>query len=60
MLTKTILKKQLENFPEEFSIDELINRLIVIEKINRGNEQSEKGQVISEDELNKEIEKWFR
>jgi hypothetical protein len=36
MLTKTILKAQIEKFPEEFSIDELIDRLILIEKINKG------------------------
>ena len=60
MLTKTNLKKQIEKLPEEFSIDELVERLILIEKIERGNKQSEAGQVISESELDKEIEKWFK
>ena len=59
MLTKTILKEQIEKFPEKFSIDELIGRLIVIDKIERGNEQSENGEVLSESELNNEIDKWF-
>ena len=27
MLTKTILKEQIEKFPEEFSIDELIEKM---------------------------------
>ena len=60
MLTKTILKKQIEKFPEEFSIDELIEKLILIEKIDTGNSQSEKGEVISEVEIENEIEKWFK
>ena len=60
MLTKTILKKQIEKFPEEFSIDELIEKLILIEKIDTGNSQSEKGEVISEEEIEIEIEKWFK
>ncbi len=59
MLTKTKLKDQIEKFPEEFSIDELIDRLILLEKIEKGNEQSERGEVISETELDKEIIKWF-
>ncbi len=59
MLTKTKLKEQIEKFPEEFSIDELIDRLILIEKIERGIKQSENGDVISEAELDKEIKKWF-
>lgn len=60
MITKTFLKKQIESLPETFSIDELVERLVLIEKIEKGNEQSEKGEVISEDALNKELEKWFR
>jgi hypothetical protein len=60
MLTKTILKKQIENFPEEFSIDELIERLIVIDKIEKANRESENGEVISEEKLEQETASWFK
>jgi hypothetical protein len=59
MLTKVKLKEQIDKFPEEFSIDELIEKLILIEKIENGNMQSEKGEVLSETEMENEIEKWF-
>lgn len=59
MFTKTKLKEQIEKFPEQFSIDELVEKLILIEKIETGNLQSENGQVITEAELDKEIAKWF-
>jgi hypothetical protein len=59
MLTKTKLIEQIEKFPEVFSIDELIDKLILIEKIEHGVQQSAQGQVISEAELDKEIKKWF-
>lgn len=59
MLTKTTLKEQIENFPDKFSIDELVERLILMEKVERGNKQSENGEVITDEELDKEIEKWF-
>lgn len=60
MLTKTILREQIEKFPERFSIDELIEKLILIDKIERANGQSENGEVLSESELNTEIDKWFK
>ncbi len=59
MLTKTKLKEQIERFPEEFTIDELIENLILMEEIENGNKQSESGNVISEVEMENEIEKWF-
>ncbi|MBU0475571.1 MAG: hypothetical protein KKF62_15590 [Bacteroidetes bacterium] len=59
MLTKTNLLEQIEEFPEEFSIDDLNDKLILISKIENGNTQSETGQTITENELDKEIEKWF-
>ena len=42
-----------------FSLDKDKERLILIEKIKIGIEQSERGQIISESELEFEIEKWF-
>jgi hypothetical protein len=60
MISKSKLKEQIENFPEEFSIDELVERLILVEKIERGNQQSESGEIISESDLDNEIEKWFK
>ena len=59
MITKEKLKSTLTDFPEEFSIDELIERLILIKKIELGNQQSFNGEVISVEELDQEIEKWF-
>lgn len=59
MLTKTILKEQIEKFPEEFSIDELIEKLILMEKIETGNRQSENGEVISDAEMENEFKKRF-
>ena len=59
MLTKAILKEAIDKFPESFTIDELIDRLILIDKIERANSQSEQGDLISQEELGKQIDKWF-
>ncbi len=60
MLTKSILEEQIKKIPEEFSIDELIEKLILVEKIENGNSQSINGKVITEQELEKETERWFK
>jgi hypothetical protein len=59
MITKTKLKLHIDQLPENISIDDLIDQLILIEKIEIGNEQSQEGHVISDEELDKEIESWF-
>ena len=59
MLTQTKVLKAIRQLPEEFSIDELVDKMILIDKIERGISQSEKGEVISEADLDKEIAKWF-
>ena len=59
MLTKERVKEQIDKFPEEFSIDELVESLILIEKIETGIKQSENGDVISDREMEDEIEEWF-
>jgi len=56
MITKTKLKEQMDNFPEQFSIDNLIERLILIEN---GEMQSENDEILNESEFDKEIDKWF-
>ena len=59
MLTKDLVKEQIESSPNQFSIDELFEKLIVIDKIEKGIEQSDNEDTISEEELDFEIKKWF-
>lgn len=58
MITKNKLKQQLKAFPAEFTIDELVERLILIEKIEQGLQQAKRGEVLTEEELDDEIQKW--
>jgi len=60
MITKKKLEEQIKSLPDQFSIEELIDKLILIEKIETANEQSKNKKVITEKELNDEIEKWFK
>ena len=59
MLTKDKVYKSLDDLPEEFSLDELLDKLILLQKIETGLEQSDSGQIIPDDELDNKLEKWL-
>ncbi len=60
MITKKKLIAHISDFPEEFSIDELIERLIFTNKLEQRIELSKKNETISEKELEIEIKKWSK
>jgi predicted transcriptional regulator len=60
MLTKEKLNKTIENLPDSFSIDELIDQLIFVEKIEEGYRQSEEGKVVSNEDVKLMIDKWSK
>jgi len=60
MITKKQLKETIEKLPEEFSLEDLMDRLILLDKIERAEKESERGETITEEELDKELEKWFK
>jgi len=59
-ITKEKLQKQIDEFPDEISIDEVIERLIMIEKIETRIQESENNKTISEDDLKNEMQEWFK
>jgi hypothetical protein len=59
MISKDNLIKSINEMPDSISIDDVLDKLLLIEKINIGLEQSKNGEVITEEELDKQIEKWY-
>jgi predicted transcriptional regulator len=60
MLSKSNVLKTITNFPENFSVDELIDKMILLDKIEKGIQDAEKGDVVSDEDLDIEIEKWLK
>lgn len=60
MLTKEKLNKSITNLPDSFTIDELIDQLIFIEKVEEGFQQSEEGRVVSNEDVKLMIDKWSK
>jgi predicted transcriptional regulator len=46
--------------PEEFSVDELIERVMVLHKIEEGQRQAQAGKVYTEEEAKQKLEKWLK
>jgi hypothetical protein len=60
MLTKEKVSRSINNLPDSYTIDELIDQLIFIEKVEEGLKQSEIGKVISNDNVKFMIDKWSK
>ncbi|MEY4876720.1 MAG: hypothetical protein RL708_1869 [Bacteroidota bacterium] len=50
MLTKGLVKKTMDKLPLSFTLDELIDELIFVEKVEKGIAQSENNQTNSKQE----------
>lgn len=60
MLRRRKVIETVSSLPEIFSIEELIDRLILLQKIEIGIEQAEKGQVVSTKEAKTKLKKWLK
>ena len=60
MLTKEKINRTIKNLPESFTIDQLIDELIFVEKVEEGFQQSEAGKVVSNEEVQSIINKWSK
>lgn len=60
MITKQKLLQHINKFPDNLSIDELIDKLIFIDKLEKRIEESKNGETISEADLEKEMKEWFK
>lgn len=59
MLTKEKIIDSINLLPDEFSLEDVIERVVLIEKIERGIQESENGKLIPDDELNKHLPSWL-
>ena len=58
MLSKNTVRQSIDNLPDSFTIDEIIEQLIFVKKVEEGIEQSDEGRTISNDDVKNMIEKW--
>ena len=58
MKKKTVVET-FEKLPEEFPLDELIEQLIVLDKIEKGRADGREGKVLTDEEAKQKLAKRF-
>ena len=57
-MTKDTATAAIREMPQEFDVDELIERLLFIEKVEEGLKQIDNGQKIPLDDIKKIVSEW--
>ncbi len=58
-MRKATVIESINKLPDEFSIDEIIERLIIIEKIEKGRQDVRDGKVNTEEQAKAKLSKWL-
>jgi len=60
MITDTHIINSLEKLPESLTVDQVIDHLIFLEKIQKGIDDSIKGSLNTKQEAKVKLEKWLK
>ncbi len=58
-MRKTTVIESLDKLPDEFSIDEIIESLIILEKIDKGRQEVKDGKVNTEEQAKARLSNWL-
>jgi len=59
MLTRATIIQQIQQLPEQFSIDELMEKMLFIYKLETALEQSKKDQTVPNEKVKAKYQKWL-
>ena len=60
MLTKTQIINSLDKLPEHLTIDQVVDHLIFVEKVQKGLNDSAKGHINTKDEAKQKLQRWLK
>lgn len=60
MDTKQQVLRAIEELPDDVDIEDVLDRLYLLYKIQRGLRQAERGELISQEEVRQRMAKWRR
>ena len=58
-MKKSAVLDVVSQLPDEVSVDEVIERLIIVEKIDKGQQQVKDNKVRSEEQAREKLNKWL-
>jgi hypothetical protein len=59
VMQKQRVQKVLDNFPEEVNVDEFLEKVYLLQKIEIGERQIEAGEIISHEDAKQRLQKWL-
>jgi len=59
MLTKEKVKKTIDRLPDSFTVDRVVEELVVLDKIEKGLKEVEEGKVYSTQQVKDHLKKWL-
>jgi predicted transcriptional regulator len=60
MLTKEKVRKTIDRLPENFTVDQVVEELVVLNKIEEGLSDVEHGRVFTTDQVKKDLKTWLK
>lgn len=60
MLTKVKVRKRLDRLPENFTVEQIVEELVVLNKIEEGLKDIENGNVFTTDQVKEELNTWLK
>jgi predicted transcriptional regulator len=60
MLTKDKVRKTIDRLPEKFTVDQIVEELVILNRIEEGLKDVEEGSVFTTDQVKKELKTWLK
>ena len=60
MLSKKTVLETVNSLPDNFSLEDVIDKLLLIQKVELGLSQSLENNVVSNEEAKEKLSKWFK
>jgi hypothetical protein len=60
MLTKDKVKELIDHMPDTFSVDDVVEKIILLQKVEEGERQIENGEGIDWEDMKKEMDLWLK
>ena len=60
MLTKDKVKKTIDRLPDNFTVDQVVEELVVLNKIEEGLKDVEDGRIYTTAQAKQELKKWLK
>jgi predicted transcriptional regulator len=60
MLTKDKVRKTVDRLPENFTVDQIVEELMILNRIEEGLKDIDEGRVFTTDQVKKELKTWLK